>query len=112
MVIETVLRGEKFIAIRAVQPYELFLEDFITIDTGWSCTVLRPLFLVNLSHVEAFDMPIKVIFHLEKAITVWAFEHITRVKILVDRAHMITHRMQTSEGFEAQFTLCDAFGCA
>jgi hypothetical protein len=53
---------------------------------------------------------VQIILHLEEAVAVRAFEHVTWIEVLVDGAHVILQGMETGEGFEAQLALSDAIG--
>lgn len=58
--------------------------------------------------MEAFDVTVEIILHLEQAIAVWTFEHIRQVQLLMNRSHVIPHRMKTCEAFEAKIALSKA----
>jgi hypothetical protein len=110
VVVETVLRRQELVAVGTVQPDEFLLKDFVAFNAGRSHSVLRSLFLVHLTEMEGFDVSVQIILHLEEAVAVRAFEHVTWIEVLVDGAHVILQGMETGEGFEAQLALSDAIG--
>lgn len=106
VIVKTVFAREKFIAVRTVEADEFFFENFIAINLRFSFCSLS--FLEILLHVEAFDMAIEIILHLETSFTVLAFEHVAVIEFLMNSAHVILQTVHRCEGFEAKITLRDS----
>lgn len=111
VIVQTMLACQKLIAVGTVQSNQLFFEYLIAIDPHRFGLWTRFLFLLDLLEMEALDVTVEIIFHLEESLAVRTFEHVGLVELLVDCSHVIFHRVETREGFVAELALRDAVGC-